>query len=200
MFRSVMIAAVAVCASAPANAATYYFSDQPAVCCTSYYASSTFFPSGLTLNPGDVIDITLNFENGKPITLPGRNYVDIITFVRGGDIQSTYFTSSTTDLIGLSGVIPFEPAWTVSSHFGLSAFAFGGYRAFGQPSVTFTGVHQRLTFDSGPSFNVSRIDIDINAGVPEPTTWAMLIIGFAAIGGSIRRARHSLVQRRAAFR
>jgi hypothetical protein len=189
MFRGVLVAAAAVFASAPATAATYYFSDQPAVCCASYNAYSKFVPSGLTLDPGDVIDLTLNFKNGKHINLPGTNYLGITTLVRGGDNQSTYATSFTTELLGLSQTFPFESAGSVTSHFGLYAYANGGYERVGHPSVTFTGVHQTLTFDSGPSFVVSTIDIDVGAGAPEPATWTMMLIGFGAIGGSSRRAR-----------
>jgi hypothetical protein len=189
MFKSVPIAAAAVFLSVPASASTYYFSDQPAVCCASYNASSSFAVSGLTLNPGDVIDITLNFKNGARVFLPGTNFLDVSTRVGGGDTQSTYYTSFTTELLDLSATFPFASAGTFPSHYGLYASAFGGYGNVGRPNVTFAGVHQRLTFQSGPSFNVSRIDIGVYAGAPEPAAWAMMLVGFGAIGGSIRRAR-----------
>ena len=45
-------------------------------------------------------------------------------------------------------------------------------------------------FDSGLAFDgLALNDVPIPGGVPEPATWAMMIMGFGAIGASMRRRR-----------
>ncbi|WP_240047668.1 PEPxxWA-CTERM sorting domain-containing protein [Sphingomonas panacisoli] len=38
------------------------------------------------------------------------------------------------------------------------------------------------------TFDIVRLDAPANSPVPEPATWAMMIVGFGAIGGLLRRA------------
>ncbi|PZQ58822.1 MAG: hypothetical protein DI544_13360 [Sphingomonas taxi] len=39
-----------------------------------------------------------------------------------------------------------------------------------------------------------KIQIEVSGGVPEPATWAMMILGFAVVGGALRRRRVGLPQ------
>ena len=41
------------------------------------------------------------------------------------------------------------------------------------------------------------VDFDANSGVPEPATWALMILGFGAVGGAMRRRQS--VKARVAF-
>lgn len=48
-----------------------------------------------------------------------------------------------------------------------------------------------------PGYQVARVQVDLVSGpgaVPEPTTWAMLITGFGAVGASLRRRRRAQVR------
>jgi hypothetical protein len=58
-------------------------------------------------------------------------------------------------------------------------------------SFTATNAATVLTFASGEqnAFGPALDNVAISAAVPEPATWAMLIAGFAGIGGSMRRRR-----------
>ena len=51
---------------------------------------------------------------------------------------------------------------------------------------------QNLRYVSG-SFNIQNVSIseDVVPGVPEPATWVMMLLGFAAVGFAMRRARIS---------
>ena len=50
-------------------------------------------------------------------------------------------------------------------------------------------VNQVVLRSTGNSFEVDNFAGTIQAGVPEPATWAMMIIGFGAAGSVIRRRR-----------
>lgn len=57
-------------------------------------------------------------------------------------------------------------------------FDFGGYN-----------VSQVILGSSGNSFEVDNAAAQFQAAVPEPATWAMMIMGFTAVGAMIRRRR-----------
>ena len=42
------------------------------------------------------------------------------------------------------------------------------------------------------NFSVDTVGVSVNPGVPEPATWAMMLVGFGGLGGLLRR-RRSLV-------
>ncbi|SIN59848.1 PEP-CTERM protein-sorting domain-containing protein [Parasphingorhabdus marina DSM 22363] len=80
--------------------------------------------------------------------------------------------------------------------FGLSA-AFGSlvgningtYQVIGanfSGAAWDTGTLELFYWDSNQRDNFGEISFDVNA-VPEPATWAFMILGFGAIGGAMRR-------------
>jgi hypothetical protein len=49
-----------------------------------------------------------------------------------------------------------------------------------------------LAFGSAETFNVSLVGTP-TSGVPEPATWAMMLIGFAGVGAALRRRARAQV-------
>lgn len=65
-------------------------------------------------------------------------------------------------------------------------------------TLTFTGADRwnvtGLTFSStGNAFEFDNVNVT-TAAVPEPASWALMLSGFGAIGGAIRRRRKSVVR------
>lgn len=52
------------------------------------------------------------------------------------------------------------------------------------PTVLHFGVGDGIFSDNGGSFRIT-----VSQAVPEPATWALLILGFGAVGGAMRRKR-----------
>lgn len=61
------------------------------------------------------------------------------------------------------------------------SFTFAGFSGFG-PNTT-------LSFNSTGTAGVDAIldNLSVSGSVPEPATWALMILGFGAVGGAMRR-------------
>ena len=82
---------------------------------------------------------------------------------------------------------PFAPTpFTVSARSTYSGTAMGGFGAF---TVTNNGPAQgALALNSGST----AVPLVFTGGVPEPASWAMMIVGFACVGALMRRRRQGM--------
>ncbi len=79
-------------------------------------------------------------------------------------------------------------------YFGL--FQANSYNLFYDPNaITSLSINLSTFFASNPGLShIDLFDTTVGGGVPEPSTWAMLILGFGAIGYSMRKRRRSPAQ------
>lgn len=122
--------------------------------------------------------------DGAPPIAPGsaeRPYYDGLftyTFASGDTLSGTY-TGVLTNA-GNLGLVDNVQNFLVTSGTGMFANATGSFLGIGQ-----------LRFAEGPpsaTLTISRGAITIGA-VPEPATWGMMILGFAAMGAIHRKQR-----------
>jgi hypothetical protein len=142
--------------------------------------TSPFFSAGSSNLGAFTTTQTHCLSGPPPITGPGSDsYFDgsFDYFFAGGQLSGTYYGTLTNDSPGKVGN---EQHFTVTGGTGIFAGATGGF--LGEGAIDFT---------SGKP--VSHIDftgtITASGLVPEPGTWAMLICGFGAIGGTLRARR-----------
>jgi PEP-CTERM motif-containing protein len=133
------------------------------------YRFSLSFSAPGGSNTADTQDFTLNIQ--QTVNAAG----DLIFNLTNATLQNLNFT--------LNGV-------TVSDlHFGLAAGSFGQYYTSNGPGVQageWTNPENRTS-----TLNIYA-DFTAVAGVPEPSTWAMMILGFAGVGFmAYRRKTHS---------
>ena len=139
---------------------------------SSFTFSGTGDPFGpLAISTGGTGQVNSFF--GSPTT----NFADRGTVIFGADSQFSPFATPTPvrfsngdNLIGLS--------------------ATSGANTFYGFAFTTNSVLNSFGFGTVPGATITATSA-IPAAVPEPATWAMMLIGFGAVGFSVRRRRQS---------
>lgn len=128
------------------------------------WRSGTATDDGLTFQYS--LDAT-ELDNGTWITLAGLGY-SATNNTNAGAINGNAFTTA------ISGTIT-----------GLS-IADGARFGFRWVDVDTTGSDHGVAIDN---LSIGATLAPVAPGVPEPSTWALLILGFGAVGGALRRRR-----------
>jgi len=141
-----------------------------------------------TSGTGSITDI--NFGGSKPLTLitlstPDANYGGTVGFRSNGGTDYFGFDSAVpiTASGGLLFAVSSSPSWSNNALFGVYANGSGGYVAglFGSAG-------------DGPFlYGESSATVQQVAAVPEPATWAMMVLGFAGIGFMAFRSKSKTV-------
>ena len=162
-------AAAALVAAVPASAAQYIFSFTTSTPLFGPTASG----SG-TFTTSDTAITVAGQTAYQILSIAGQ--VNGLAIVAPTGNYGNYFTTGPSFLDGT----------------GSSFTVAGGGRVdfFNQSS---NGLYRVNTFSPGSSNFVSASSSAV-AAVPEPATWAMMLLGFAAVGFALRRRRSSAVQ------
>lgn len=133
---------------------------------------------------------------------PGVEFVDDTSFLRVdvADLGFTVFDDYGGDFVpaDFNGFVLSDINGTIAAITGVT-FTGGGF-AGEQPVVTFDADNIYVDFSgigiiTTPGVGYS-FDVSFNA-VPEPATWAMMLVGVGGIGGSLRAGRKARVAVRA---
>lgn len=135
---------------------------------------------------------------GCTISTPVCYETPVITeglFAVGAEIPDAYIGSGGFSVSDFSTACPLEGPCGLSAQFG-GGFTFG---AFSRTSP-FVPIEQVLI--AGPSFRYTTADVQFFRAtfsflgpirpVPEPSTWAMMLLGFGALGYGMRARRQKL--------
>ena len=132
-------------------------------------------------NAGDLV--SLSFVLGGSQRNNGNNNY-FVKFIFAG-IQDVADGVGTGLLSGLPSGGPFAPTVTLNGTIGSSA-------AFATSSYSFRAVNAgtiKLAFGTSSGDNIGPLldNVSLSVGaIPEPATWAMMIMGFGLIGGALR--------------
>jgi hypothetical protein len=131
---------------------------------------------------GDAALLT-NLTFGFADPLFAATYLEFNLFEAGGGPNGATATGVT-----LTGIDDLSNPWTQT--FTLSN-GENFFSALASDNELITGVSFTTSGGGVTDFRQLRIDVsDLNGNsVPEPATWAMMLLGFGAIGVSIRRSR-----------
>jgi hypothetical protein len=196
----------------PAAAATIDYSaiiDLDPSMITSYGSLEVSLPGDpISIAVGDTLQGTISFANHGRITLFDNLFLDgyeaFSAYFSPND-YSTAFSEGTLEFLGVEGEL-LGPTILPSSQF-YGAMGFGKTANLTNTLFSFTGVRFSITYvdrsipaDSPLSSQVTPARLTVpygyfsiseGAAVPEPSTWAMMITGFGAVGTIARRSRRN---------
>lgn len=146
--------------------------------------------TGLTIYDGNIddgraVNILFNATFGASIT----NFsFDMLNYTSGLDQNLVVFDMNGNTLLStVLPVVPQDPSADNGSNNGFD-FADSKYTRYSIDSTNGVGGFRITPF--GSEGNVSIDDLSVNiAAVPEPSTWAMMILGFAGVSFMAYRRR-----------
>ena len=179
------IAALALCAAAPASATLTLIpgfpcspttTDPDAIACAGSYA-------GNLNDAADIADLNAALD-----ALVGGNFDPDLVWTQSIDDTKAFF-DETGGLLTFGSTLYGQNI--LSIHFGGAGFyppGTGGGTILYLFDFGTTGANSIQLNQSGFSNSIL-----IGGGVPEPATWAMMLLGFGAVGFSMRRRRRALM-------
>lgn len=220
-FAAIGVAVAALGIAVPVNAATFVVTNGGVA---TFAASQTILPgdklvtfnaanpAGIAtlLSGASVVQGDLSGQYAEPFGSDGSKYLSVF----GGGLATVSDTTA-TGYNGLSlylGSIDTYNTIELLSNAGAVIASYTGSAFLGGPSgdqdlpstnrlISFTRGANDALFGGvriGSSTNSAEVDnVRFSAPVPEPGTWAMMLLGFAVLGGTLRRRTQT--QRRVRF-
>jgi hypothetical protein len=140
--------------------------------------------------PSELAALSAFIMGGGNVILTGENGNSLFT-VSNAAINSALMSLGSSMRIGIdAGLSGYQTATILTANTATAGTA--GFQ-FAAPSLVTGGTGLYATTSNG----VFLAFENVTAGVPEPATWVMMLVGFGAIGGTLRR--HQKVATRVRF-
>ena len=141
------------------------------------------------LHDGDTMTIDLSYTS--PLLVPGSAtesvaFAGLIDYNGSQTSVPTGGSTSYTTLAGYSG--PASPATNLTSMNYAGAGGFGVTLGGNPGPFSTTGLTSLITITHGDANPIVIVEYGYQIGVPEPATWAIMILGFGLVGAAVRAA------------
>ena len=174
------------------------------------FALAGVAPASAATLVGDQMSVSYRYPDVGTVYAPSTAVPP--TFIVGPGVESIVDVEGVTDIAvdfgAKSLMIDFSttldnPTWTASAYNGVLFQGMGAAKIVGATvtSTNMAGFDDSRFYFSGGDFGLNwqglsyttgtniTVDLTLANGVPEPATWAMMLVGFAAIGAAARRRR-----------
>lgn len=141
---------------------------------------------GLTDDPSGQGEISNAGPNMIQLDMSGLNSGTLVSFLMGSTTDGEGWAVFGTDTAGCValGTMCGSPILALTND-------QGNWHSLGVPAFTYYDFY--ATGMSGNAYaNVLLDSLSLTASVPEPSTWAMMLLGFGAIGMAARRSRRKV--------
>lgn len=176
-------------------------------------SGATFAP--VAIGDNDTLDYTINFSGTQAITVTDADSFLIKLRAVTGSTATAVQGSGVLTLLGTPSYTSNQAVYNANTNSvgtdGAGEFFAAETNFTALPGVvTFTGLHFVGSVDyvspavttrnyNLPSLQVTGDTVTVSGapaspGVPEPSSWALMMIGFGAIGGAMRRRRSLAVK------
>ncbi len=161
--------------------------------------------SPVSIKDGDTLQYTITFAGNEAISVSGGDaFVTRLQAVAGSNNTPT-LANGTLKLLG-ANVTSQSVTGSAQDSVTDTIDAVANFNPALPDPVLITGLYWEGTvnytnfadnlgtarlFDT-PSFQIFADTITVSGGVPEPATWAMMVIGFGAVGAGLRSRRTSV--------
>ncbi len=178
----------------------YFFSDVPlnTPSVTTIYGLTTLDPevSIYDLSDPTALHLVVSLANGFATSILGESFSDAFAGFTSIDYADPLDEQNyINELLYISGLdqqygLPSSPYGGPQTNL---LFNFGSYLNAQGASLASGESFQMVAFSTATSIGTGYVSQNILSGaVPEPTTWAMLLIGFGMLGCMARRNRRCL--------
>lgn len=144
---------------------------------------------------------------GIDVDLNGDSDLTFLIFnsTTGAVLYQSAATSFTDTGEGYKYSDPFSFTFTTGITYGLTAWASNGGHYYVDETPNTVGAFSFLTGNQNVTYNTLNTDNyccdvatslvvgEVTGGVPEPATWTMMILGFGAIGATLRSSRRRMI-------
>jgi len=136
--------------------------------------------------------ILLEFTRAVSLTGVTLNSYDL-SGVQTRDNDIAYFNANGINTANLTSYDTVPSAWTAVNGSGSNGYLTIG--ATGVSTKWLVGAAFIPTNDRDDGFKIASIKVtETVSAVPEPQTWAMMLLGFGAVGGALRARRKGMVR------
>ena len=155
----------------------------------------------VTLAIGDTLDLTVTF-GGQRVSIDNESYLWPLLLT---GVSDTLGTTGTIEFFGAQGPLANTAPLSQTNQFvHIGQYTFSNLYRTGAGAISFTGFRHLVTIDSGSvaSRDYQQLAIMTDgivsvsaAGVPEPATLALMILGMGAVAGATRHRRRATAVR-----
>lgn len=178
-FFVAVMASMSVASTASAQTSITYVGQQQVGSIFASYSLTTNGASGNLLDSSNITSYRINLSDSSLLSYELTNL---------NSSSQGFFVANTTSLSASRTSLIFNSFGFTNNFALLGSFGVGSGGTFAQVAAGSSSVVGESTAANSPFARVVA-PISATPAVPEPATWAMMILGFSSIGCALRRRR-----------